>query len=738
MSKEKSFKKKPSRGRESHTNSAKSRSHCKSATVTGTQIKALLSAQQAPVAWRDLVRAVGADGPREITQLRQLLRGLQRNGEIQRGLSGDFSLPASAATAVGTVVARGKQLLVEDLPIGQAARMKLRPGDRVSYSVIEDEASIQEIVSYSEEPLIGVLNRNGRQAYVDALGPQKYRVELLSRPPGGHGDTVMVKILGHEGRSLVGDVIDVLDAQNVHEQAVTSAVAAHSLAANWPDDVMRAADKLPARVQPSRYANRVDLTKMPLVTIDGETARDFDDAVYAESIPNKGWRLVVAIADVGHYVKMGEPLDVEAQARGTSVYFPDKVIPMLPEALSNGLCSLRPLEPRLALVCDMQISRRGKVQGHEFYEAVIYSHARLTYTQVQAFLDEGTALPVEDDRRKSVNKSVTTLQRVFNAMHTARQKRGALDFATQEGGLRLADGRVRDISPIQRVAAHQLIEEAMIAANVSAAEFLEGHGFGALYRVHEPPDPGKLEELAQVLSYVGVRLPPGDIRPAALQAALESLPPHANPWLYGQLALRTMQQAIYTPSNQGHFGLALERYMHFTSPIRRYPDLVVHRAIKHVLAAQRGQRRLPRSHTGDELHWLGAQCSDTERRAESAGWMVDAWLKCDFLTDRIGDSLAGVVAAVTDFGLFVELDGYFIQGLLHVSNLGRDYFNYHARSQSLVGERNGKRYRMGDRLQVVIVSIEPAQGKIDLRLPETDAANGRRGGASKRRKGRRR
>ena len=458
--------------------------------------------------------------------------------------------------------------------------------------------------------------------------------------------------------------------------------------------------------------------------------------MFVEPLPGrrKGWRLVVAIADVAHYVKAKSAIDLEAMNRSTSTYFPERVIPMLPEALSNGLCSLRPAVPRLALVCDMSITQAGNVVEHDFYEAVIHSHARLTYEQVEAFIDSGTPLPVKAERRDGVHASVEALARLHGAMRQARDKRGALDFATREGLVVIAQGAVSAIEPVRRLRAHQLIEEAMIAANVCAAEFLEAFEQPSLYRVHEPPDAAKIEELRQALAYVGVRLAAGKVDPPSLQGALSRLPDTAEAWLYAQLALRSLQQAVYTPDNAGHYGLALERYMRFTSPIRRYPDLLVHRAIKAVLRRGRGARHQGKLPGMDELHGLGETCSNNERRAEGAAWLVDAWLKCDFLQDRVGETMDGIIAGVTEFGLFVELEGYYVQGLLHVSNLGADYFQFNARSLALVGESSGRRFALGDKLRGVVIEIEPPQGRIDLQLAQPGP---RRKSSRKSRRGRR-
>ena len=674
------------------------------------EVLRLIAALPQPMGWPDIVNAAEAITPRDITNLRKMLKGLERQGDLARDAHGDYMLLASQEMRTGEVARSGRSLSIDGMPLDEGMNLSIRPGDRVSYRVNQGRVRIQEVLEYSQTPVAGVARIAGKYPYVELLGDYRGRVSIAKDMPGvAHGQTVAVRITGRRGRNLEGEYLHPLEGNSILDQAIETTLVSHQIPYEWPDDVLRAVGKLPESVQPNKFPQRQDLRAMPLVTIDGETAKDFDDAVFAER-RGRGWRLVVAIADVAHYVKMGSPLDDEAVLRGTSVYFPERVVPMLPEEISNGLCSLRPETPRLALVCDMNVSQTGKVTAHEFYEAVIYSHARLTYTQVQSFLDGGAEL-----RDSKVATSVSELNRLFQAMIAAREARGALDFPTRESAMTISEGRVSSIAVVTRVDAHRLIEEAMIAANVCAAEFLQGAGLSGLYRVHEPPDPMKLDELRQALAYAGVRLKAGDVQPGDLQAALARLPSTANLWLYGQMALRTMQQAVYTPENQGHYGLALSHYMHFTSPIRRYPDLVVHRLIKAELA-KREKRKPPKTPDDNQLHWLGSETSSHERRAESAGWMVDAWLKCDFLSDRIGETFQGTIATVTDFGVFVELEGYFVQGLVHVSNLGSDYFVFNSRAQSLVGERSGRKFAMGDQVKVALQEVEPAQGRIDLLL----------------------
>ena len=692
---------------------------------TAASVIELIESLKQPVHWRDLVIEAEAIAPKEITQLRQVLRGLERNGELNRSVDGSYSLEAAGDLQVATVQKRGRVFYVAGLEIEGGAKLSLRAGDEVGYVVVGAQARVQEVVAFNPDPVAGVLRTDGRFPYVEAIGGMRGRISVSATDHAKldvrHGDTVSVQVTGRERHGLVGHIISTLAEPDVLTEAISTALVAHQIPHEWPDAVLRASEKLPKSVQTSQFSKRVDLTDLPLVTIDGETAKDFDDAVFAQKT-NHGWRLVVAIADVAHYVKLGSALDREAVERGTSVYFPERVVPMLPEAISNGLCSLRPETPRLALVCDMTVTKRGVVAEHKFYEAVIYSHARLTYTEVQRYLDggklEGGKKSVLDAAAKTITDSIKSLASLHRAFAKARDKRGALDFPTHEGTFEIEKGRIKKITPVERIAANQLIEEAMIAANVCAAQFLEKSGLGGLYRVHEPPEQGRLEELRQALAYAGVRIAAGDVSPHQMQEALSKLPTTANAWLFGQLALRTMQQAIYTPNNNGHYGLALEHYMHFTSPIRRYPDLVVHRLIK--AAINEKSQGVPNA---DELVWLGETCSNNERRAESAGWMVDGWLKCDFLEPRIGETFSGTVATVTEFGLFVELEGYFVQGLVHISNLGGDYYVYNSRSQSLVGEKNGRRFSMGDTLSVVLKQVQPAQGQVDLILEGEPVSN---------------
>jgi ribonuclease R len=672
----------------------------------------LLAREQAPVGWRELVALTRSDEPASRKALRMLVKGMLRSGEIVEDHQGHYH-PAAVDGEVGLLTGRGRNLLFDGAPVEGTREFRLRPGDRVAATVIDDRAQVLRVVERSSQPVVGELRYHGRYPHVESVSPE-YRGRVnLEEPPqhGDDGDTVAVRITGEDRHGLVGVVTEVISTTSGSAReggaahAAQTLLVAHRVPCEWPGTALRAADKLPGQVQPGRHQDRVSLMDLPLVTIDGETARDFDDAVYAERVRG-GWRLLVAIADVAHYVKPGSPLDTCAWERGNSVYLPDRVVPMLPEALSNGLCSLRPHEPRLALVCDMRLTAKGNVTRFEFYEALIRSWQRLTYNRVQEFLDAGV-LDVEAE----VQASLRNLKDVYDALRGAREVRGALDFDTHEAVLELDNGHVKAIHPVARQDAHRLIEEAMISANVCAARYLEDRQRGALYRVHEPPDAQKTDQLRQALAFAGVRLSKGETTPKLVHDALQQLGDRPDKWIFEMLALRSMTQAAYSPDNAGHYGLTLERYMHFTSPIRRYADLVVHRAIKGTLG-QAGEAPM----SADWLATTGAHISLTERRAEDVARGVDGWLKCEYIAGRIGETFDGVVMSVTEFGLFVELSGFFVQGLVHISELGQDYFRFHAGSMTLVGDRSGRRFGLGDSLKVKLVDVQPAAGKVDLVL----------------------
>ena len=686
-----------------------------------------------PMDQDQIAQSLAVDRSRDRRDLRRVLSGMVRTGDLVRDHQGGYHLPQTDEVQFGVLEKIGRDLYFAGKQLETARRNVLRPGDEVEARVVGEEVRIVRVVARSERPLVGILRTHTRYPFVESLSPEyRGRISLQDPPMAGEdGDTVAVRVLDEDRRGLIGVVHEVLVRGGGVGQASETMLANFQVPVDWPEGVAAQVDRLPKRVNAGGHQDRISLLDLPLVTIDGETARDFDDAVFAEK-RRGGWRVIVAIADVAHYVKAGSPLDTAAWERSTSVYLPDRVVPMLPEAISNELCSLKPDVPRLAMVCDMTVSTAGRVTGFEFYQAVIRSHQRLTYTRVQEFLDTSALdVPV------NVRQSLKCLAEVYRVFRSAREARGGLDFDTHECRLELgASGHVVAIHPELRVEAHRLIEEAMIAANVCAAEFLERAGVPGLYRIHEPPKADRVEQLRQAFAFAGVRIARGEVTPRSVCDALADLGDVPNRWLFEFLVLRSLNQAVYSPDNKGHFGLALERYMHFTSPIRRYPDLIVHRAIKHMLAGKGAAFSM------DYLAAAGEQTSMAERRADEVSWGVDAWLKCEYVAERVGETFAGVVMGVTEFGLFVELSGFYVQGLVHISELGSDYFQFRPQSQALVGERSGRQFALGDELEVVLRGAEPEHGKLDLQLaarPESGSSSGKRRGqkGGQRRRGRR-
>ena len=574
----------------------------------------------------------------------------------------------------------------------------------VRYVVPEDRRLHTRIVLAGETPAAG---RSRRPRKADA-----------NTPVVNPGQVVVAEILEQPGKRTlpVGRIKEVLGNYADPGMEIEIALRKHDLPFEFPKAVIDEAAKLPEEVVVERdLGKREDLRDLPLVTIDGETAKDFDDAVFAEALPKgKGWRLVVAIADVSHYVRPGSALDTEATARGNSVYFPRRVIPMLPEKLSNGLCSLNPDVDRLAMVCDAQIDASGEVTKYRFYPAVFRSRARLTYNQVWSWLS-GEAQPATVVHQ-AVQPQLHTLYALFKTLHAARFKRGAIDFDTVETQMRFNDqGKIEAIVPVIRNDAHRLIEECMLAANVCAADFLEKKKQPGLFRIHGTPAPAKLEALRDFMKEFGLGLEGGD-SPTGKDYGklLDQIRERPDFSLLQTILLRSMQQAIYSPDNIGHFGLAYEYYTHFTSPIRRYPDLLVHRAIKAALKFEKAP--LPAS----EAAWeeIGLHCSATERRADEATRDVEAWLKCYYMQDRIGEVFDGTISGVTAFGAFVTLDQVYVEGLVHISELGTDYFHHDPIRHCLIGERTKQQYRVGDRLRVKLVRADLESNRIDF-VPAT-------------------
>jgi ribonuclease R len=529
-----------------------------------------------------------------------------------------------------------------------------------------------------------------------------------------------------------GRIVRVIGAPDKKGIATDIAIHSHAIPNEWPRAVREEAKAFGSTIAASAIGDRLDLRDVALVTIDGEDARDFDDAVYCEPSGN-GWRLLVAIADVAHYVQFGLPIDKEAVKRGTSVYFPDRVVPMLPEVLSNGLCSLNPKVDRLCMICDMKVDADGKVIRSRFAEAVMRSQARLTYTQVSDFLSGTNVKSIE----LSLRPALTNLHHLFKVFFKARQRRGAIELDIPQTRIALdEDGTVREIVAVDRNDAHRLIEECMIAANVQAAKFLRKHRVPGLYRVHAKPDPDRFEELRQYLLGLGLKVPhPDHVEPRQFNKLLQQVAGRPDSQAISMAMLRSLMHAEYTPGNIGHFGLSLDAYAHFTSPIRRYPDLLVHRAIRHVLRTGKAGGY---QYDSSAMERLGAICSAHERRAEEATREVEAWLKCQFMEDKVGQSFTGVITGVTNFGAFVQIPEMAIDGLVHVTNLRNDYYHFEPGSQALVGERSGQRYRLGDRLDVTVARVDLDTRRIDFSLADEPDDAKRRVGAAVRKGGKRR
>jgi ribonuclease R len=547
---------------------------------------------------------------------------------------------------------------------------------------------------------------------------------MRDRHGAQEGDEVIVEVTKRpQGESAAhGRIVEVLNNLRPSDLAARFAILRHDLPQEFPPEVVAEADRFLPTVSAEDIRGREDLRALPLVTIDGADARDFDDAVFAEPQRGGGWRLVVAIADVSNYVRYGTPLDLEARARATSVYFPDRVIPMLPENLSNHLCSLMPRVERLAFVCDMHVSKAGKLSKSRFYEAVIISHARLTYDQAWSYLQNPQKHA--GDVAPAVGTSLQTLYAVYEALKTARDARGALDFRGGEVKARIGEqGTIEGFYAVMRNDAHRLIEECMIAANVKAAVALRSSQSKGLYRVHGQPEDKRVTELQKVLTALQVNAQFSEKpTPREFRQLVERLTSRPDGLLLEGLVIRSLAQAVYQQTNIGHFGLALEEYAHFTSPIRRYPDLLVHRAIK---AAMVPQSASGHRYTAAELQVLGAESSQRERRADDASRDVMGYLKCLYMQPRIGESFDATISSALEFGLFVQLKEMPIDGLVHISQIPGDYWELEDGGMGLVGQRTGRRWQLGDAVKVRLTRVDLTQRQIDFELIDADGAASR-------------
>lgn len=664
----------------------------------------------------------------EADALARRLRAMEREGQLIRNRREGYGLVAKMNLITGRVIGHGEGhgFLIPDeggdqLFLSPRQMRKLLHGDRAVARVIgvdyrgRREGAVVEVLERNTATVVGRFCEE-RGAYFVLPDNKRINQDIMV-PPDGRGDAqagqiVIVELLEQPSAHSrpLGRVKEVLGEHMGPGMEIRIAIASHGIPVDWPEALVAEAEQYGATVPESAQQGRWDLRATPLVTIDGITARDFDDAVYCER-RGHNWRLLVAIADVSAYVRPGTALDQEARKRGNSVYFPDRAIAMLPEALSNGLCSLNPQVERLCLVCEMTFNSAGRMIRSRFAEAVMRSHARLTY-------ETAAALVVDRDPRLRAEYAglvphLERLHELYQTLRATREQRGAMDFDTQETVIEYsADRKIERIVPTERNDAHRMIEECMIAANVAAARFLQRHKLPGLYRIHAGPSEDRLNKLRAFLGELGLGLSGGE-QPAPLDYTrlLERVRDRPDAHLIQTVMLRSLAQAIYHPVNSGHFGLALEAYAHFTSPIRRYPDLQVHRAIRHVL---QGGKSSDFPVTAAELLGLGEHCSMTERRADEAVRDAVEWLKCEFMQDKVGQVYDGIITGVTGFGLFVELRGVFVEGLVHVTSLHNDYYQFDPVGHRLRGERSGQMYRLGDRLTVRVIRVDLDERKIDF------------------------
>ena len=711
-----------------------------------------LKERGAPATHETLCQELGQTSAEGIEALRRRLIAMCRDGQLICNRRDAFLPIEEADLVTGRVVGHrdGFGFLIpddggSDLFLTARQMRQVFHGDRVAARVdqVDDrgrrEGKIVEVLEHRTSQIVGRFFKESGIAFVV---PENARINheiLVPDEQAGkavHGQYVVVEIIRQPTirTQPTGQVIEILGEHMAPGMEIDVAIRSYEIPHSWPPAVGEQAASIPAEVAEKDKANRVDIRNMRLVTIDDESARDFDDAIYCEPRPRGGYRLVVAIADVSHYVRPGSPLDEEAIQRGNSVYFPDHVVPMLPEKLSNGLCSLNPDVDRLCMVADMTISAAGNISGYTFYQAVMRSHARLTYNKVSAMLEHPDT---EQGYKLSAHYAdllphLHNLYDLYKLLRKARTERGAIDFETTETKIVFdAQRKIEEIVPVHRNDAHKIVEECMLCANVATARFLKKHKIPALYRVHDGPSEERLGNLRLFLGELGLQLGGGDKPSSAdYQALLGQVADRPDANVIQMVMLRSLSQAVYSPEEAGHFGLGFASYTHFTSPIRRYPDLIVHRAIKSRIHNPEATKDLvsPKVHDPElaeypydyaRMEQLGEHCSMTERRADDATRDVMAWLKCEFLRDHVGEEYDGIIGAVVPFGFFVELSDIYIEGLVHVSTLSGDYFHHDAVKHRLIGERTAVSFRLGDEVRVRVVRVDLEDRKIDLELVST-------------------
>lgn len=696
----------------------------------------LLRKRNVPMRRGEILTELGLEDERDRDAFTRRLGAMVRDGQLLRNRAGQYLLLDKMPLVTGTVTGHRDGFGFvdrdddeeEDIYLPARQLREAMHGDRVAVRVAQSrrgtEGRVVEVLERGYDELVG---RYFRESGVGFVVPDNTRINhKVVVPPGKakrarDGQVVVVHIDEYPTRhaQAVGTITAILGGDQTPGIEIEIAIRNHDLPHEWPEEVSAELEHLPGKVTAAASRGREDLRELPLVTIDGADARDFDDAVHAVKTRN-GWKLYVAIADVAHYVKPGTALDDEAFERGTSVYFPTRVIPMLPEVLSNGLCSLNPQVDRLCMVCEMIIDESGDIVRSSFYEAVMRSHARLTYTEVAA------ALYDKDSKARgkigSLLPHLETLDELYRVFARARAARGAIEIDSHEVKFLFNDnGRISGVEPYRRNDAHRIIEECMIAANVQAARFLRKNKIATLFRRHDAPEEEKRDKLVGFLQPLGLKLGGrGEISPGDYARVLQQARGRPDSALIETVMLRSMPQAVYSPTSEGHFGLSLDNYAHFTSPIRRYPDLLVHRGIKHVLAGGKAEKF---RYSRKQMEKFGHRTSAAERRADEATRDAIDWLKTEFMQDKIGEVFEGTISSVTNFGLFVQLDDINIEGLVHISALGEDYFHHEPVKHRLVGENSGKTYQLADRLRVRVVEANMEERKIDFALvgPEKKA-----------------
>lgn len=679
---------------------------------------------QAPQSHADLVEHFEIQDQKSIDALNHRLIAMVRDGQLVKD-GFKFQLVADLPTYEATVYINTKGMGIaqidgqDNLYLPERELRLVFNGDRVRVRQTSTDRKgkawgfITEVIQHRVKQIIGQLKMYEGEYFIQPSMPNQHQPitlekELIDHAKINLGDMVRVAIDDYPTREefSTGHIVQSMADKADTEIIIPQTILEYGLPYEFPEEVLKEAASFKEPDEQDRQG-RVDLRDLALVTIDGEDARDFDDAVYAEKRPGGGYRVVVAIADVSHYVRLGTALNEEAEERGTSVYFPHFVLPMLPEALSNGLCSLNPHLDRLCMVCDLNVSRAGRVTQYEFYPAVMHSKARLTYTQVAAYLD-GDSQAVPEDR--TVRKSLNTLFQLYQVLKELRAKRHAMEFETVETYMTFDElGGIKEILPRSRNEAHKLIEECMLLANVAAAEYSLKNEIPMLYRVHDAPEFSRTQKVRDYVKLLGLNFPEQPTQ-ADYQAVIEATKDRIDAPSIHAVLLRSMMQAYYGPENIGHYGLAYEAYTHFTSPIRRYPDLLLHRAIK----AHLKHKQFALS--GNQLAEAGEHYSQTERRADEASRSVTMWLKCHYMQQHLGEEFDGIINAVTEFGLFVTLKDLYVDGMLHVSQLGDDFFVYDQPSQSLIGQSRGQVFGLGDEVRIKVAGVQLEERKIDFEL----------------------